>query len=94
MDEIADLLLIECIRKNIIDTTEKCEKIKEVIMRKKTRKIAFKVVVMFNIFTFNFLIYVDLFENGRKDSLIKSITDHNFLPKSFTDHNFLPSSSC
>ena len=42
MDEIADLLLIECIRKNIIDTTEKCEKIKEVIMRKKTRKIAFK----------------------------------------------------
>ena len=64
LDDIADLLLDQCVNNNII-TNDKRKPIKDAIMRKKTHQ----------------------FETGnggisRKDSLMKSIVDHNFLPTS------------
>ena len=64
LDDIADLLLDQCVNNNII-TNDKRKPIKDAIMRKKTHQ----------------------FEAGnggisRKDSLMKSIVDHNFLPTS------------
>ena len=64
LDDIADLVLDQCVNNNII-TNDKRKPIKDAIMRKKTHQ----------------------FEAGnggisRKDSLMKSIVDHNFLPTS------------